>query len=157
MGQITLGILYGVEAPEGVVLLAEDREDGCEDDGLLDAWERACGGPIGRLQERFTAGVLAGKRRQWGADASTRYIPDIEYTAGARLLGFWVAVGATGKSGVPRLSHTPLLISPRSFREEYPRGYAHARRRWRRFARWAVARGVTLPRARMWLVETDVA
>ena len=141
MGQQTFAILYGIEQPEGVDLFGEDG-----DDGLVGEWEKACGARIRRYEERHP-------RTSWqmprGSDV---YVPDSPYESHVGLLGFYVAVGASGKAGIPALEGCALA----DVRTEYADSYKAARRRWGRFAKWCRAEGIVLPKARLYLTETEV-
>ena len=72
------------------------------------------------------------------------------------LIGFWVAVGASGEAGCPDLDKSfPLddfLTVP-----EYKKAYERARAAWEKFAPWAEARGHKFGEPRLWLVQTEVA
>lgn len=156
MGQMTVGIMLGIEVPEGLALHDEDWDKPYDQHmGLLDRWERACEDEVQALQAKLDAKVRAGKMAPWDARADKRYIPDEAHDGTPQLLGFWVAVGASGEGGVPSLGTAPLGSIRTT--EPYAKGYQRARRRWWRFARWARAQGVTLPKPRLWIAETEVA
>ena len=153
MGQITIGILFGVQAPEGVELYSDDSES-----GLLERW-----------YDRNAAAIAA--RRQWidrrcmsvpgtmpwqFESGEQRIVPDLETETETPMLGFWVAAGASGKSGLPYLGAAVPLSAIRTT-EPYARAYRNARRRWWRFVRWARTQGVELPRPRLWITQTEVA
>lgn len=136
MGQSTFAVLYGI-AEEGLDL-------GSEDEGTLCAWHQECADKIKAYDKRHGS---------WRGEAA--YIPNRPYEASLPLLGFYIAVGASGKRGVPSLE--AFTLSRAGVREAFPDGYKAARRRWRRFAKWAATQGVTLPKARLYLTETEVA
>jgi hypothetical protein len=158
MGQTTVGVLYGIKAPAGVVLRDERYRAPIATRGLLDRWEHECNALIEAHDEKLDAWVMAkpGRMPYQREDGTARYVPDHEYDGGD-LVGFWIAAGASGKDGLPRLR--TLVVSKEAIRttEPYARAYRNARRRWRRFAKWAAAQGVTLPKPRLWVTETEVA
>mgnify|MGYP000853175546 CR=1 FL=1 len=152
MGQMTYGVLLGCKMPEGVTLYDDEYDTPMEKRGLINRWQDACADNIAALKEKLEARGARGMF--WRAKGC--YVPDLEYDSG--LLGFWCAVGASGKEGVPFLEEA-FALSAKAFREHavYGKAYRKARRRWRRFARWAATQGVTLPKARLYLTMTEVA
>lgn len=72
------------------------------------------------------------------------------------LIGFWIAVGASGEEGCPDLDRSfPLdafLDVP-----EYKKAYERARNAWENFAQWAASKGFQFGEPRLWLVQTEVA
>jgi hypothetical protein len=73
-----------------------------------------------------------------------------------RTLGFFVAVGGSGESGVPYLEGPiDIMLAEQSTR--YKRSCARARREWARFSTFCAAHGVALPEARLYLVQTETA
>lgn len=154
MGQTTIGILFGVQEPEGVELYSDDGES-----GLLERW-----------QAENIAAIIA--RRRWIDEqcmdrpgtmpyefesGEARIVPDLETETGTPMLGFWVAAGASGKDGLPNLLNLPVPLAALRTTEPYARAYRNARRRWWRFVRWARTQGVELPRPRLWITGTEVA
>ena len=142
MGQMTYAIMYGVEE--------DDSERWCGDDGD--------GGVVGafKAQCKPMIDAAATKRGMSPWNVEHWYIPD--HTHGDTDLpvyGFWIAVGASGKRGVPDLCS--VAINAMAVHANYPASYVKARRRWRRFARFCASRGFELPKARLWLVQTEVA
>lgn len=153
MGQMTYGVLLGCAQPEGVNLYDEDYDAPMERRGLLNRWEKqVCASKIEALTRSLAARNLRGGH--WRAERC--YVPVLEYDAD--LLGFWCAVGASGKEGLPSLQE-PFALSTKAFREHptYAKAYRKARRRWRRFARWAATQGVSLPKATLYLARVEVA
>jgi len=152
MGQMTYGVLLGCAMPEGVTLYDDEYDAQMEKRGLINRWQDACAGNIAALKEKLEARGARGML--WRAKDC--YVPDLEYDA--NLLGFWCAVGASGKEGVPSLEE-PFALSAKAFREHptYAKAYRKARRRWRRFARWAATQGVALPKPKLHLAMTEVA
>lgn len=140
MGQMTYGILYGIAVGDDDAWLGEDGE----------------GGHLGEYKthrapdiERAAASTgLA----PWNLER--RFVPDAEWVddEGGRFVGFWISRGASacGLSGAVEMSRVGV-------RTKYPKAYKNARIRWRRFAVWCAATGRTMDKARLWLLETEVA
>jgi hypothetical protein len=151
MGQMTYGLLYGVEVPKGLDLHGDD--DLYDDDELDES-----GGVFGRAEAHFKTEIESynkdnpskGRRDARGADL---YVPDTNSEGKTHCMGFWVAIGATGKRGAPELSDL-ILSRPE---ETYGLEITAAKERWDRFAAWAKAEGIELPDAELRLVETEVA
>lgn len=135
MGQQTFAILYGIAQPEDVDFFGENE------DGLVPQWRRACAEKIRAYDVRHGP---------WSGGGA--YVPASPYESAVELLGFYVAVGASGEAGIPALEGCALT----DVRTEYADSYKAARRRWRRFARWCASKGITLPKARLYLTETEV-
>ena len=158
MGKMTMGILLGVRVPDGVELC----NDG-DDSGLLDRWSLACRDRIVDHNRAVHSWVMSrpGRMPYMRISGAERYVPG--WPPDVDLIGFWIAAGASGLPGLPILGewqspgYIPVGFSRAGVREAYPRAYRNARIRWRRFARWAEAQGVTLPRATLWLTPTEVA
>ncbi len=72
------------------------------------------------------------------------------------LIGFWIAVGASGEDGCPDLDKSfPLdgfLTVP-----EYKKAYDRAAKAWDKFSTWAADKGHNFGKPRLWLVQTEVA
>lgn len=68
--------------------------------------------------------------------------------------GFEVAVGRSGRDGLPHL--TSVAFDDVWHVEPYASACAAAVTRWQAFAEWAAARGVTLPTPRLWVTEASV-
>ncbi len=114
--------------------------------------------PEGVVRQReMEAEVAAGTRRAQDVLPRDEFIPvNPRLGDGAELLGFWVAIGGSGKPGVPSPDRT-VAADEVATTEPYATSYALALGRWNRFARWCDARGVPLPPPRLWLAETEVA
>lgn len=69
------------------------------------------------------------------------------------IIGFWVAVGASGEDGVPDLE-TVALDEVASV---YKKSHARAVKAWQRFATWTETQGITMGTPKLHLVETEVA
>ena len=167
MGQTTIGILFGVQEPEGVELYSDDGES-----GLLERW-----------QAENIAAIIA--RRRWIDEqcrarpgtmpyefesGEARIVPDLETETGTPMLGFWVAAGASGKDGLPILDewkspgYTPVEMTRAGVRSAFPKAYRNAVARWARFRRWcdahrdlAGAERLAQTAPSLWLVPTEVA
>jgi hypothetical protein len=139
---MTYALLYGVEHPEGADLFGEDG-----DEGLIGKWEDACADRIDRFETKHPQG-------SWrDPDGRDVYVPDSPYESTIPLIGFYVAVGASGKAGVPGLEGFALTGA----KAKYADAYKAARRRWRRFTKWCATQGIIMPKARLYLTETEVA
>src|SRR5262245_22127562 len=124
MGQMTVGILLGCEAP-ALPVTGDDPEPLYD---LICRWEGA---------RRIT---LAGK------EPKVR----VESEGGKDLLGVWVAVGGGGEDGAPYFTERcmPLADVPNAC----ARSIARAEKLWYRFAAWAEKHeGLKLPLPRLWL------
>lgn len=158
MGQLTVGILYGCKIPDDVLLLTEDAEvDG--DEGLLDRWAEVNRAEI-EAADKAVEGACAlypGVMPYEFESGCDRFVPDMEYDGGEPLMGFWIAAGASGKNGIPRLRALVVDAKKLSTEEPYAKAYRKAVERWDRFAAWAKSRGVKLPKARLWVTQTEVA
>ncbi len=142
MGQMTYALMLCVEEAGAIDWCGEDG-----DGGLLGEWREACADRIAAFEAKHP-------RKSWqdpyGRDV---YVPQPAYGAEPPVVGFYVAAGASGIAGVPDL-HGFALGEAKTV---YTDAYKAARRRWRRFARWAAAKGIVLPKARLHIVETEVA
>jgi hypothetical protein len=100
---------------------------------------------IERYQKRAPAGALMPSVPSGDGDST--------------FLGFWCAVGASGKEGVPDLSVPFALNAFGAACMGYSAALDRAVEAWRAFSSWACAdvRGVVLPSPQLYLVETEVA
>lgn len=152
MGQMTVGILYGCKPPKGVLLHDEEAYES----GLFDRWYKASAAAIEAAQAKINAECQANPGMGYRL-AYEEFEPAHELDGDVELLGFWIAAGASGKSGLPRLE-TPTPNAKRlCAREPYATAYRNAVERWGRFAAWAATQGVKLPRAKLWVTQTEVA
>lgn len=129
MGQMTLGILYGCEAPK---LPETDSDEPLHD--LICRWGKA-------------------NRIKW--DSRSPKVRN-ETEGGKDLLGVWVAVGASGEDGAADLDDAcmPLSYVPVAF----AKNIAKAAKLWARFAAWVLAKeGITLAEPVLWLTPCEVA
>lgn len=72
------------------------------------------------------------------------------------LIGFWIAVGASGEDGCPDLSASVPLDDFLGV-PEYKKSHGRAKKAWKKFAAWAASQGHTFSEPRVWLVQTEVA
>lgn len=158
MGQMTVGILYGCKPPKGLVL-RDDFAETPEDAGLLYRCDMAFNDQIAARQAEIDAACMAtpGTMPYEFEGASAVFVPDWETDAEEELIGFWVAAGASGKNGLPTLGLIPVNAKRLCAREPYATAYRNAVERWDRFAAWAATQGVKLPRAKLWVTQTEVA
>lgn len=128
MGQSTLGILFGYKFPEEPEEVADATER------LVDAWDKAC-------------------KFDWRSpEPRVRF----EYAeSGQALVGIWIAVGASGKDGVPSLGDDALPLD--QLTDAFGKRINEARALWKRFVEYAARDEIRLPLPRFWLVPTEVA
>lgn len=137
MGQGTHGLLFGVRAPEGVVMEADC--DLGEMPGRLDRYRAQREGPTLRWREGVSS-----ERADYAGD-------------GAHLVGVWIAVGASGIDGVPDLD-TTVSLSAIGTTEPYAARLAWAREEWRRFSEWCAGEhGDDFGAPDLWLTTLEVA
>lgn len=150
MGQTVIGVMWGVEVPDGVDLYDEDD---CAN-GLLERWESRCKAEIDALAEQL---MPLHRNSEWRARraAETRFLPRHE-SNGSSVVGFWIARGPYAESGVPALLDSMPIFALKSD-EPYRKVYRRARRAWRRFASWAAEQGVDLPKPTLIISPTEVA
>ena len=139
MGQMTHGILYGVNAGNGDEWCGDDG-----DHGILGEYKEHCKARIDAMATRLG-------RPPWALEH--RFVPDTEWNdhERTRFAGFWISRGASGCG-----MNGAVLMSQRGVCAKHPSGHARALRRWRRFARFCAAQGFEVPKAQIWLVETEV-
>lgn len=140
MGRMTYGLLFGVEMKAPGHL---------GDEG----WYTACA----RYNNRD------------GATAHKLAVPYNSHGDDFVGIGFWCAVGGSGKPGVPYLEGFPLDEPGRSS-PEHAAAIENARKAWAEFVAWAsvpqkggsgrfawTMPAMTFPEPRLYLVETEVA
>lgn len=141
MGQRAYALLWGIKPPEGVNFHGESYD------------ERGAG-LLSLARKRWSAEIAEiNKARKSGWEDPTgddEYIPATPYEADPDLIGFYVAVGGHDEAGIPYLSGFPLD----DVQSIYGDALEAAKKRWERFAFWALAEGVALPEAQLWLTET---
>lgn len=133
MGQVVRAVLYGCPVPDGVYL--RDDPNG---DGLLDKWET-------EAMPKFDDVGFDG---WWKALSLT--VPRCDE---GNLFGFYVAgvredCNDDGERMTGVVDLDALAATDRAKR---------AVERWDRFATWAASQGIVLPKARLYLTETEVA
>ena len=150
MGQQSHGILYGVERPKDI-----DFNGDYTDDYQQCVFPRFKRDKAAEIQEAATRLNL----RPW--DAENRFVPDMTHDEGdeaRHLMGFWVAVGGSGKRSIPYLGTFPLADLTNGKVKPYASALRNARVRWRRFAKWCAAENiVALPKPQLWLTITETA
>ena len=149
MGQETVGLLWGCGIPKGCRLESDapDRRLHTID---LTVWEARCEARMAAFQRRYPDAV----------DPEVRFIPDAPEPLGdgPRLLGFWVALGASGMEGVYDMDQLPPCpVGDVGRLPEIQRNLRWAERRWSRFSAWCLREGVIFGVPRLWLVQTEVA
>jgi hypothetical protein len=72
------------------------------------------------------------------------------------LIGFWIAVGASGEDGCPDLDKSFPLDGFTDV-PEYKKAHERARKAWGKFATWAASQGFTFCDPILWLVHTEVS
>jgi hypothetical protein len=160
----TIGILWGVAAPETVDLRCDEFNGSEGESGLLDIWEHECSDAIEAHNVAREAWAAAKPLRLLGdrIGGRDRYVPHYDPDSRPLLLGFWIALGTRGAAGVPPINaglpgaSRAVVLSAAGVCDAHPVAYRNARRRWRRFARWsAEERGVVFPTACLWLAQAD--
>lgn len=166
MGQTTMGIMWGVRVPEGVALVTD------ESDGLFDVWAQGDARSLIDAHDAKVRAWAAAKpgRYPWRRmDGRDRYVPQEEWDAG--VCGFFVAVGASGREGIPSLGgwkslgYTPVEMTRAGVKLAFPKAYRNAVARYARFRRWcaenrgfvAGAEHFATTKPTLWLVPTEVA
>lgn len=133
MGQQTNGIMYGVRVPASATpMYDEDYKSPIEKRGLINRWE---------------ATHRKGRKQR-------EAVPTFDENYD--VVGFWVAVGASGKDGLPDLD-TPVALNDIETTKPYAASCQKARKKWNAFAKWAATQGVVFPIAQAWLTVTEVA
>lgn len=144
MGQSAYAIMFGVKQPDDFDYYGEDREDGS--DGLYDL---ACA----RWKAEIAA-INAARKPGWEEpDGEDMYIPAVPYEADPPLLGFYIAIGGSGRAGAADLIGFPIDDIAATYGEEI----ASAKERWERFAAFAAGQGVELAEARLWMTWAETA
>lgn len=85
--------------------------------------------------------------------------PDPEYPDGGDgfFLGYWVAVGGSGKDDCAYLADPPFEMSRFYETEPYADFFRQAVDRWGVFETWAKKQGQTFPEPMLWLMTTETA
>ena len=88
----------------------------------------------------------------WDAKSTVRVCTD----DAAKVIGFSVAVGASGEDGAADLEG-PIALASFAEDRRYKGARTKARKTWDRFAALCLSEGVTMPEPAFWLVEIEVA
>lgn len=131
MGQMTFAILLGCKmpkAPRGKTWWGDSKKVGEE--------------------YVYQDGILD----RWEKKSTARARTD----ENANVIGFSVAVGASGEEGVPCLEG-PIALASFADDRRYKGARTKARKTWDRFAALCLSEGVTMPEPTFWLVEIEVA
>lgn len=145
MGQMATAILYGVPQPRGVFLLAENDPDETTENGLLELWAEVCEEDI----QRYANGQGVDT---WGCEHL--FVPDTVDEGEYSLMGFWVAVGRSGKLDIPGIETVPLAMLAHG--PPYGEALGKARAAWYKFETWARTQGVVFPEPTLYLTEVNV-
>jgi len=98
--------------------------------------------------ERFADGWYSYKAGKSG--------PRPDMNENADVIGFWIAVGASGECGVPCLDED-FQLDEMAMVPDYAKRITACESAWPKFADHARANGVALGPPRLWLVQTEVA
>jgi len=128
MGQMTLALLVGVEY--------------ADDDAV---WEK--------MEDLSEAWRETGKNRGWGEAECVEFPSE----AGRFLIGFYAAVGASGRNGCPDFLETATPLDDLESSEPFKSSIMRARKTWGKFAKFASERGFDFGPARLWITPTEVA
>lgn len=151
MARSVNGWLLGVRV---TAAMGEADEDGAL--VLVELWATTVLPEIVVRRRAMEAEAAAGRREPRDVRPRDEFVPvNPRLGDGAELLGFWVALGGSGRPGVPAPERT-VAFDEVATTEPYAMAYALALGRWRRFDRWCDSRGVQLPPPRLWLTETEV-
>lgn len=150
MGQTTQAIFYGVREAEGAWPVDEDGEM-----AALRPWTKVNAKAIEARRAALGAAIRSGEVRPYEVDADGEFVPERVYGT-ACFVGFFVACGASGRPNAVALDE-PVALDEIATTEPYAGAYRRAVARWDAFAAWAQSTGLTLPPARLWLCETEVA
>lgn len=72
------------------------------------------------------------------------------------MIGFWVAVGASGEDDCPDLD-TDFPLDGFANMKAYAKAHRRAVKAWERFSAWCAKKRIKVGAARLWLVQTEVA
>lgn len=125
MGQTTVAIMYGVNDVKGVELFGED-----ETGGLVDLY-----------------------RAHLGSGFDDDRLPKRPYESELPAIGYHVAIGGSGKEGIPDLYHFAWLDMGKIYKSRI----SVVKKHWAAFAKWAKKKqGVELPEPQFFLTEDEV-
>ena len=131
MGQEVAGLMFGIRVDDARLF------------GLRDEWEGVTLDARERFAQRFQ------DRRRY-VRAEHRFIPRRDATG--ETFGFFVAVPFHGHELFCLAPERPITLS----QVRASKAYRRARRGWRRFARFAEGKGLTLPKAELILAMAEV-
>lgn len=130
MGQVTLGLLYGCEAP-----------------------------PVETTEEEFWYDLAEGFNKEVVGPYDWRKpTPRVrhETEGGKELIGVWVAVGGCGEDGVPYLTEKAMPLD--QIAEAFRESVAQAENLWFQFMDHCHKKyGIFLPNPALWLTPCEVA
>lgn len=130
MGQRSIGILYGCEAPK--LPATEDNDEPLYD--LISNWEKAKKLPLVREGLRIR----------------------LESEGGKDLLGVWVAIGGGGEDNTTCFLDDCVPLS--QVADLYRKDILKAAKLWNRFAKHVQKHeGITLPEPTLWLTPCETA
>ena len=131
MGQRSIGILYGCEAPH-----IPGEQDNPEATALLvEEWEGA-----------------------WGVTYSTKGVRIRHEAEGSKvLLGVWIAISGSGKDGAERLLDVTVQMNGYFIGRIFPERMKKARELWNEFESWCGAKDIFFETPRLWLTPTETA
>lgn len=81
--------------------------------------------------------------------------PEWEGQSTPCFLGYFIAAGASGKDGVPKLES--FRLDSLDSDKRYAKATKLAAKRWAKFADWCERHGMKVPEPHLWLIETEVA
>lgn len=82
--------------------------------------------------------------------------PEPDTDENSAVIGFFVAVGASGKRGAPSLTG-PIDLAAVGTDKRYAKAIKRALTQWAKAVAFLAGHGVALDEPRLWLVETEVA
>lgn len=137
MGQMTIGLLYGTQAPTSArTTSAEEYEE-----------------PLHDLLCRFHAAAGLLMYPPWGSDQLT---VSSAYEGGTVLVGVWVAVGGSGVGGAEYFVEQAVPLA--QVADLYAETLRKAQALWDRFVAYcAEEEQLELAPATLWLTPTEVA
>ena len=98
--------------------------------------------------DEFSSEEILEKYEETGNDP-----PRFEGENNPAFFGYSIAVGASGRLGVPNLESFQID----SLDAKYHNAMKNAIKQWNVFAKWCKSEGIDLPKPHLWLVEMEVA
>lgn len=142
MGQMTVGVLYGIPAPPEVDEFGRPLIDRLlkrclsEFENTIDAYTKSRGGYVPGREYRF--------------------VPVSVHTPDLHLIGFWVAVAGEARDDCDCLDKPGVLHEIDQY-GPYTHAYMKAHVRWKHFAQWAERQGYKFTDAKLWVTPLEVA